>query len=415
MLEIAVIADDLTGAADTGIQFRAIYAEALLMADTGLAARPPDPVPEVLAVHTTSRALPVSQARARIKLAAERLTLWRPGRVYKKIDSCLRGNLGAEADALIDTLGLPLSFIAPAFPAVGRTTVDDVHLVHGTPVSESEMGRDPATPVSESRLTQVIAHQSHHPVGHVGLATVAAGEAALKKAVETLAAEGMRHIAFDATERAHLAAIAALALRHFPTALLVGSAGLAQGLCDGRPHPGPVATVPVTAKPGPHLIALGTASPRARRQVEVLMERYPFGVIEMDSGRLAKTDLVPEESDLAELADGLSAGDLVVRITPPHGETTARFTRRVAGGFGALVAALVARTPPASLFLSGGDTALSVLGRLGARGLRLDREIVPGLVLGRVTGCAFEGLAVGTKPGAFGDDEALLAWRAHFS
>ncbi len=102
---------------------------------------------------------------------------------------------------------------------------------------------------------------------------------------------------------------------------------------------------------------------------------------------------------------------MVVRITPPHGETTARMARRVAGGFGALIAALVARTPPASLFLSGGDTALSVLGRLGARGLKLEREIVPGLVFGTAVGCAFEGLAVGTKPGAFGDDDAILKWR----
>jgi uncharacterized protein YgbK (DUF1537 family) len=252
-------------------------------------------------------------------------------------------------------------------------------------------------------------------VGHVDLKTVAAGEEALCAAVERLAREGFRHIAFDAAERGHLATVAGLALKHFPAALLVGSAGLAQGLCDGQPHLSPPPSPPMVAAPGHHLIALGTASPRARRQVEVLRASYPFTVIEMDSGRLAKTDLVPEESDLAELADGLAGGDVVVRITPPHGETSARTTRRVAGGFGALVAALVARTPPASLFLSGGDTALSVLGRLGARGLRLEREIVPGLVLGTVVGCTFEGLAVGTKPGAFGDDDALIQWRDSFS
>lgn len=415
MLEIAVIADDLTGAADTGIQFRSLYGEVLLMADSGLAARPPAPVPEVLAVHTSSRALPAAQARARLRLAAERLTLWRPGRVFKKVDSGLRGNIGAETDALVDTLGLHLSFIAPAFPRAGRTTVDDIHLVHGQPVAESEMGRDPATPVTESRLSRVIAAQSRHPVGHVGLETVAAGGDDLLSAVRRLADAGVRHIVFDAAEAGHLAAVAGLALGPFPDALLVGSAGLAQGLCDCRPHAAPPARAPIAAGPGHHLIALGTASPRARRQVEVLAAAFPCALVEMEAGRLAKTDLVPEEADLSELADRLAAGDVVVRIAPPAGETSARTTRRVAGGFGALIAALVARTPPASLFLSGGDTALSVLGRLGARGLRLDREILPGLVLGRVTGCAFEGLAVGTKPGAFGDDDALVRWRAFWS
>jgi uncharacterized protein YgbK (DUF1537 family) len=414
MLEIAVIADDLTGAADTGIQFRALYGQTLLMADNGLAARPPQPMPEVLTVHTMSRALPVGQARARVRLAAERLTLWRPGRVFKKVDSCLRGNIGAETDALMDTLGLSMSFIAPAFPAVGRTTVDDVHRVHGQPVAESEMGRDPATPVTESRLSKVIAAQSHHPVGHVDLATVAAGGESLVAAVERLAGQGSRHIVFDIAEQDQLSAVAGLALKHFPGALLVGSAGLAQGLCDCHPHRA-ASSSSVRRAPGHHLIALGTASPRARRQVEVLEAIHSCALIELDAGRLAKTDLVPEEADLADLADALAGGDVVARIAPPPGDTSARTTRRVAGGFGALIAALVARMPPASLFLSGGDTALSVLGRLGARGLRLESEIVPGLVLGTVVGCAFEGLAVGTKPGAFGDDDALLKWREFWS
>jgi uncharacterized protein YgbK (DUF1537 family) len=414
MLEMAVIADDLTGAADTGIQFRALYDEALLMADSGLASRPPSLLPEVLAVHTRSRALPQVQARARVGLAAERLTLWRPGRIFKKVDSCMRGNVGAEADALLDTLGLPMSFIAPAFPAVGRKTIDGVHLVHGRPVAESEMGRDPATPVTESRLSALIAAQSRHPIGHIGLDVLAAGEAKQVDAINRLVDDGVRHIVFDIAEDAHLAMVAALALSPFPAALLVGSAGLARGLCACLRHRKAKARRLPTA-PGHHLVALGTASPRARRQVEVLAAACPCTVLELDAGRLARTDLVPEEDALAELADALAAGDVVARIEPPHGDTSVRTTRRVAGGFGALIAALVARAPPASLFLSGGDTALSVLGRLGACGLRLEREIVPGLVAGTIVGCAFEGLAVGTKPGAFGDDDVLVRWRNFWS
>jgi len=410
MLEFAVIADDLTGAADTGIQFRTLYPEALLMADTGLAARPPQPMPQALAVHTSTRALAPDLAHARLRLAAERLTLWRPGRIFKKVDSGLRGNLGVEIDALVDTLGLPLSLIAPAFPEIGRVTALGVHLIDGVPVAESEMGRDPATPVTESGLPELIAGQSHHPVGHISLAAFEAGERRLLRALDKMVDSGIRHICFDGTSRAHMAKIASLALNRYPDALLVGSAGLAQGLCDCLPHR-PKEPETETTAPGHHLIALGTASARARRQVEVLRAERPCAVIELDPDQLAETDLVPEESDLTDLADRLAQEDVVVRIAPVTGEVTARRTRQVAGGFGALIAALVARTPPASLFLSGGDTALSVLGRLGARGLNLKREIVPGLVYGTMTGCAFEGLAVGTKPGSFGEDDALLRWR----
>jgi len=43
------------------------------------------------------------------------------------MDSCLRGNPGAEAEALMDVLAYDVSFIAPAFPEMGRTTVDGIH------------------------------------------------------------------------------------------------------------------------------------------------------------------------------------------------------------------------------------------------------------------------------------------------
>ena len=102
MVEIAVIADDLTGAADTGIQFRPVYADTVLMADTALAADCRMPRPDVLAVHTATRAASPEDARRRIGETAKRLRQLEPRRVYKKVDSCLRGNLGAETEALLD-------------------------------------------------------------------------------------------------------------------------------------------------------------------------------------------------------------------------------------------------------------------------------------------------------------------------
>ncbi|MCG8511733.1 MAG: four-carbon acid sugar kinase family protein, partial [Rhodospirillales bacterium] len=230
MVEIAVIADDLTGAADTGIQFRPVYADTVLMADTALTVDCRMPRPDVLAVHTGTRAASPEDARRRIGETAKRLRQLEPRRVYKKVDSCLRGNLGAETEALLDLLDLDLSFIAPAFPRMGRTTVHDVHLLHGQPVADSEMGRDPATPVINSHLTGVVTGQTELPVGRVDRDILESGPEAAAAEVFRLREGGVRHVCFDAEDQAHLETIAELAVGRFPKTLLVGSAGLGLAL-----------------------------------------------------------------------------------------------------------------------------------------------------------------------------------------
>lgn len=412
MLEIAVIADDLTGAADTGIQFRPLFAETLLMADTALTGDHALETAQALAVHTRTRAAAPDAARERVAAAATALGAWKPGRLYKKVDSCLRGNIGAEAEAIMEALGLELSFIAPAFPAVGRTTVGDVHLVKGEPVAETEMGRDPATPVTESRLSRVVAAQCRLPVGHVDLEAVAAGPAECADAVARLAGGGARHIVFDVTEQEHLKTIAGLTVERFPHALPVGSAGLALGLRDSLPAPAPLAAAAVPHAAGHHLVALGTASATARRQTETLCQARPFFVFEVAAAELVGGTA---QCRLDEAIAALGSGDAVVRIARPQGDPDAGTAGRVAAAFGAFVAELVRRSRPASVFLSGGDTAVAVLDTLGARALRLESELVPGLVRGSVVGGEVEGLAVGTKPGAFGDDDAILKWREFWS
>jgi uncharacterized protein YgbK (DUF1537 family) len=246
MLEIAILADDLTGAADTGIQLRPLFRPTLLVPYTSLTDSSILPDARALAVNTSSRPLPTDVAAQRVGATAAALATLGPTRLFKKVDSCLRGNIGAEADALLDALCLPLTFVAPAFPAVGRTTVHDVHRVHGTPVAESEMSRDPATPVKDSHLSRVISAQSRYPVGHVDIDVLNRGRDAVAAAVVALADDGCRHIAFDVAHQEDLTLIAGLTLDPFNSTVLVGSAGLAQGLRENLPQQ------PAPRRPSPH-------------------------------------------------------------------------------------------------------------------------------------------------------------------
>ena len=96
MLKVAVIADDLTGAADTGVLFVPVVAEMRLLTAERFRACPDKSALSGVAVCTDSRSMDRDEAGRSVAELAERLKAMGPDLVYKKIDSGLRKmvNLG---------------------------------------------------------------------------------------------------------------------------------------------------------------------------------------------------------------------------------------------------------------------------------------------------------------------------------
>ena len=408
MLEWAVIADDLTGAADTGVQFLPVCAPVFLVDHRRVGTVGTGAAPQALAVFTTSRALPAADARRATAAAGQALRLLGPGRVYKKIDSALRGNIGPELEGLMEALHLPMSFIAPAFPDQGRTTAGGIHRIHGVPVAESEMGRDPVTPVTDSSLPQWIGAQTARPVGHVGLEMLARGIDAAAAAVERLRAQGVGHIGFDATAPAHLDLVARLGLERFPDALLCGSAGLAQRVVAHllQDRGTPPLRHPIRLEDGGFLFVCGSASERLHAQVDRLLADCGAAVVTLSPETLLR-DAAAYSAALDRAADALARGDLVVRLSPPEPGAPPVDPQRLVSGLAEFAAAVTRRTRTAGLFLSGGDTALAVLERLEVAVVRLEQELASGLGYGVLSGGPLSGRPVITKAGSFGGPEAL--------
>jgi uncharacterized protein YgbK (DUF1537 family) len=121
-LKAAIIADDLTGALDTGTPFvdaglSVAVAIDVETADEALAAGT-----DVVVINTASRALSENDAARRVRRAADALSARQPAIVLKKIDSRLKGNVAAESAALADAFGLARIVVAPAIPDQDRTT-----------------------------------------------------------------------------------------------------------------------------------------------------------------------------------------------------------------------------------------------------------------------------------------------------
>ena len=142
--QLIIIADDLTGAADSAGFYATLGLTALACLRPGVC-----PSTDVLAISTNSRDLNRGEAAERTRRATE-ATLrganahdrawW-----FKKIDSTLRGHPGAELAAVMSALGAECALVAPAFPAQGRTTVGGRQRVDGIPLNRTEFARSVST------------------------------------------------------------------------------------------------------------------------------------------------------------------------------------------------------------------------------------------------------------------------------
>ncbi|MGD8212337.1 MAG: four-carbon acid sugar kinase family protein [Desulfobacterales bacterium] len=417
MNPIVIIADDLTGAADTGVQFCPFYDDTILLSYLQLADAVAPTPGSALALYTNSRALEMMAAQKRLRSVARGLSELKPFQIYKKMDSCLRGNPGTETEALMDELEYEASFIAPAFPEMGRTTVNGNHLVHGIPVGQTEISRDPITPVTESDLCRLIQRQCRYPVGHIALNLMEGDETALVDEIERQIRQGIRHIVFDATCREHLDRVARLIDSCSYIILPVGSAGLAAGLG------GLLSARSILKNHGPRpsetghcLLVCGTKSEVTRRQIETLMAMYPYEEISLDPGILIdekERDAVLNNASLVR--SKLSVNHVIVTIDYSRPLVVSgrhlsqkQTAQSLLAGLERFLAQALRETRPGLLFLTGGDTADAAITAAAAKGIRIFGEITTGVVRGTLIGGILDGVPVVTKAGAFGGEDTLV-------
>ncbi|KQX21405.1 four-carbon acid sugar kinase family protein [Variovorax sp. Root434] len=147
--DIAVLADDLTSAADGAAPFVARGVTASIGRG-----QLPRQAAAVVAVDSGSRSATSSQAFERVTRLTDRLA--GHAVLYKTVDSTLRGHVAQELEACFAASGRKSLVFAPAFPQAGRTTVRGIQLVDGIPVSESAYGKDPVHPARHSALIDLV-------------------------------------------------------------------------------------------------------------------------------------------------------------------------------------------------------------------------------------------------------------------
>jgi len=397
-----IIADDLTGAADSAIAFakrrlpaRVSWGEPRVDEPSGVVA---------VAFDADSRQLPRESAARRHREILQRLIA--PGmQVFKKIDSTLRGHPADEIGALIDVLAARTprlrSIFAPAFPAGGRITRGGRVFVHGVPLEHTEFW-NPARPREQADLASLLESAGLH--ARLVSLDVVRGDAARLRAVLDDARGGATVCVCDAEAADDLDRIAAAALDDDST-FFAGSAGLAHSIASrasldaqrridsvtvGASHRG--ALLLVGSQAGPSRAALATLASVDR------MRRFSVNA-ESLAGDAGAAGAIP----LGDLESAITGGlDVLIDIAPPADGAFATSPH--------VVDALARRLAPlavnaSALMATGGDTAAALLAHCGVRGIRLVDELEPGTSLGLTLGALT--LPVVTKSGGFGDAGSL--------
>ena len=160
MVKLLMIADDFTGALDTGVQFAVRGARTCVVTDPAYDFSQTKAETEVLVLDVETRHLTPEAAYQRVFRAVRDALGAGFTCIYKKTDSALRGNVGAELTAVLDAAGADRLAFLPALPKMNRVTRGGVHYIDGVPVAESVFGRDPFEPVTASSVEEIIAAQS---------------------------------------------------------------------------------------------------------------------------------------------------------------------------------------------------------------------------------------------------------------
>ncbi|VXD00703.1 D-threonate kinase [Enterobacterales bacterium 8AC] len=409
-MKMIVIADDFTGANDTGVQLAKKGARTdVVLNDSPRSIQRT----EVLVINTESRALTATMAKAKVTAALRPYCQSdAPPLVYKKIDSTFRGNVGAEVEAAMNACGAQLAIVAAAIPAAGRVTRNGQCWVNGVPLAETEFASDPKTPIVSSHIKTLIGLQSDYPVYELDLLTVRGGK--LGAELQQIGRTGPAMVVVDAENDGDLALLAQATLQLSARYLLVGAAGLANAL--------PASCYLATRQRLPVLVVAGSMSEATQQQILFAAEEKLLGVVEVDVEGLLQPSRQHAQEAIAHqatavLRDGqhcvlrtcrdANARQMIDLLCERHHLTRQQLGDRISEALGAITLAIINQSQIGGLFLTGGDIAIAVARALGAEGYRITHEVAPCVPCGTFVNSEIDDLPVITKAGGFGGASTL--------
>ena len=367
--KVTIIADDVTGCFDAAAPFALSGAETIALVKLEEFEPPTAPV---FALCTNSRADRPELAARKVDSVCKDIRDFKAIKLFKKIDSTGKGNLGAEIDAVLRSTPANIAVVCSAFPAQGRSLVDGVVHVRDQPACDLD-------------LYSVITEQTALPVRKVATDRIEQVTAEESTGGESL--QGKKQIwLVDASSDEDLDRVTELVCRLGQRAIGVGSSGLARVLAPRWIESNRKEAVQEiwVRPPGFFLALIGSSSEVTTHQVAQLYH---------ECGGTRRTLGQPVDSAHPFHAE---LPNLVINTWDPD-----RYQSL------ADVLNWVRQSTPGTVLLSGGDTAQFVLDVARTCSVHLKGEVTSGIPWGTALDGDLQGCHLVTKAGGFGSRDAL--------
>ena len=393
-----IIADDLTGANDTALQFHLEGANTQILLSNEI-----DPLniknTQTWAISTETRNVEPEEAYHKVidatKMFIDKL---QPDYFYKKIDSTIRGNIAVEVLAMLSVIGWDAAVVCPAFPAEGRVTVGGYHLLKGIPIERTEMARDPHSPIRESHIPTLLKSQIlpeyQDLIASIELKTIMKGAGPILKKTNELVAEGKKIIIADAVSTVDIEQIALAINKTDYSILPAGTSAFAHAMADLWFADLDTEHIVKTFPQLPKLIVSGSATQITASQIAKLEQSDDFDnalfisldlstvlngvsedLVERVASNLGNDNIVVvHTSNLISNFDGFSEDSLNAELTKSTLATKitdflAELTKRVISQKELILITL------------GGETSCKCCKAIGADQLQLIDEVAPAIAL----------------------------------
>ncbi len=390
-----IIADDFTGANDTGVQLK----RRGLRTSVVFAGRKPPVDDGCVVVDTESRGVTAEEAAEAVRLACGELNFDDYKYVIKKVDSTLRGNIAAEVAVLDEAYRPELVVFCPALPAMGRTTEDGIHRLKRVPLTQTELAADPKNPVREDNITRLLSGAYGEQVRHIPLNQVRTG----------FDLSGGRVFTFDAVTDEDMRLVIAGALGTGRRVLWIGASALADNIMELERRTAPVLGVIASVSDVTGGQVRSAEAAGVRTVVVPFHELLSGGKSPENYIREAADSLLSGRDTMLVSSSTLSRGELDASRAEGErqGMTLAEVSDYVRYTMGDMAAQVLGQCELSGVFVTGGDTALGLLESLGAAGSEILSEVSVGIPMMRLIGGRAEGVKMVTKAGAFGSPDAI--------
>jgi len=415
-----ILADDLTGANDTGVQFtKKGYNTKVSIFNKQSTIIIPDNL-DVFVVDTETRELKSKIAREKLRNILKKLNINKNDMIYKKVDSTLRGNVGNEIEEIMNILKKDICVFSPSFPSYQRITVGGYLIVDQKHLGVSEYCCYNSTQVENSFIPFLLKTQTNFPIGQIDLKDVVKGQKTILSKINKLYQKGNKIIVIDSTSEQHLADTFSSGLKFDGSVLFSGSAGLANNFPNTY-NKNEDLKINIENSKSPVIVVAGSRNSIMEDQINYLKDRVNFAELKIDLEQIFSNKDGILDNYSTKCIEAVKANrDLVIHTNAIYNEeklinkklmleyklSFRELEIHIKTFLGELISKILKNNCVRNLFLTGGDIALGVCEELGIYDMDILDELLPGIPLAIANYKNYK-LNIITKAGGFGKKDTL--------